>query len=52
MKIELEPIGYVRGGRTEVINDDWGDVKAAIEMDRRFPSDAIAGLESSYTLVL
>ena len=31
MKIELEPVGYVRGGRVEVSNDDWGDVRAEIE---------------------
>lgn len=52
MKIELEPVGYVRGGRTEAIDDDWGDVKAAIEIDRRFPQDAIAGLESFSHLVV
>ena len=52
MKIELEPVGYVRGGRTTVINDDWGDVKAAIEMDHRFPPEAVAGLESFSHLVV
>ncbi len=53
MKIELEPIGYVRGGRVEVVNDDWGDVRAEIQMDGdRFPSEAIAGLESFSHLVV
>lgn len=47
MKIELHAIGAVRGGRAEVVNDDWGDVEAAIELDPdRFSTDALASLES------
>ncbi len=53
MKIELIPIAYVRGGRAEVINDDWGDVRAHIEMDNaRFTPEAIAGLDSFSHLVV
>lgn len=53
MKIDLEPVGYVRGGRVEVMNDDWGDVRAEIEMDGgRFSAEAIAGLDSFSHLVV
>jgi tRNA-Thr(GGU) m(6)t(6)A37 methyltransferase TsaA len=43
--VELTPIGYVRGGRSEPIDDDWGSVEAVIELDARFDPDALAGLD-------
>jgi tRNA-Thr(GGU) m(6)t(6)A37 methyltransferase TsaA len=47
MKIELEPIGHVRGGRTEVVDDNWAKVRAAIELDvARIGPESLAGLES------
>jgi len=53
MKIELEPIAYVRGGRVEVRDDDWGEVLADIEMDgNRFTPEAIAGLDAFSHLVV
>ncbi len=53
MKIELEPIAFVRGGRSEVVNDDWGDICADIELDSaRFSPDAIAGIGSFSHLVV
>jgi tRNA-Thr(GGU) m(6)t(6)A37 methyltransferase TsaA len=45
MPITLEPIGKVVGGRVDVIDDDWGDVIAVIELDARFDADALAGLD-------
>lgn len=43
--IALTPIGHVRGGRTEAIDDDWGRSRARIELDpARFGPDALAGL--------
>jgi tRNA (adenine37-N6)-methyltransferase len=45
--ITLEPIGVVVGGRTELIDDDWGDVECVIRLDRdRFGADAVAGLDA------
>ncbi len=45
MAIEIEPIGHVRGGRAEAVDDDWGKSSAAIELDAaRFGPDALAGL--------
>ena len=45
MSIEINPIGYVRGGRAEPIDDDWGDVEATIELDGgKFDPDVTAGL--------
>jgi len=43
--ITLQPIATVVGGRTEPIDDDWGDVEATIVLDDRFGEDSIAGLE-------
>lgn len=45
MKIELEAVGTVRGGRAEVVNDDWGEIEAYIELDERLGSEALASLD-------
>jgi tRNA-Thr(GGU) m(6)t(6)A37 methyltransferase TsaA len=43
--IALEPIGFVRGGRSETTDDAWGSVEAEIHLDaKRFAPDATAGL--------
>lgn len=45
--IVMHPIGVVRGGRTEAIDDDWGRSRARIELDpERFTADALAGLDA------
>ena len=45
--IEVEPIGWVRGGRVEVVDDGWGDVEATISLDPdHFSSDALLGLDA------
>jgi tRNA (Thr-GGU) A37 N-methylase len=45
MPVTLEPVGHVRGGRREAIDDNWGASRARIELDgRRFAPDALAGL--------
>jgi tRNA-Thr(GGU) m(6)t(6)A37 methyltransferase TsaA len=47
MAIELTPIGFVRGGRTEAVDDNWGAVEAVIELDGdRFEPDVTAGLDA------
>jgi tRNA-Thr(GGU) m(6)t(6)A37 methyltransferase TsaA len=38
------PVARVAGGRSQRIDDDWGDVEATIVIDDRFEEDAIAGL--------
>jgi tRNA (Thr-GGU) A37 N-methylase len=41
----LTPVGHVRGGRSDIVDDDWGASRARIELDpSRFKSDALAGL--------
>lgn len=53
MTIEIEPIGYVRGGRTEAVDDDWGTVNARIELDAaRFGPESLAGLDDFSHLVV
>ncbi|HEY4943626.1 MAG TPA: SAM-dependent methyltransferase [Rhizomicrobium sp.] len=43
--IVLKPIGFVRGGRAEPIDDAWDGVEAAIELDAgQFKPDATASL--------
>ncbi len=43
--IELHPVGHVRGGRAEPIDDAWNQVVAAIELAPAFGPDALAGLD-------
>jgi tRNA-Thr(GGU) m(6)t(6)A37 methyltransferase TsaA len=41
----LEPIGHVRGGRSDPIDDAWGPSRARIELDSaRFTPEALSGL--------
>jgi tRNA-Thr(GGU) m(6)t(6)A37 methyltransferase TsaA len=44
MSITLEPVGHVRGGRAEAIDDDWGKSRARIELAAHIPDEALAGL--------
>ncbi len=45
MSFTLTPIGHVRGGRVDVIDDDWGTSRATIALDPdKFTPDALAGL--------
>lgn len=45
--ITLVPIGLLRGGRSEPIDDRWDEVEARIELDaERFKPDALAGLDA------
>jgi len=45
MSFTLLPIGHVRGGRAEAVDDDWGASRATITLDAdRFTADALAGL--------
>jgi len=46
MGYEIEPIGHVRGGRVEAIDDDWDAVRATIELDPdQWSPEALSGLE-------
>jgi tRNA-Thr(GGU) m(6)t(6)A37 methyltransferase TsaA len=46
-RIEMWPVGVVRGSRGEAVDDDWGGVEAVIELDGgRFGPDAVAGLDA------
>lgn len=43
----MTPIGQVRGGRAEAIDDDWGPVEATIELDPAVVGErATAGLDA------
>jgi tRNA (Thr-GGU) A37 N-methylase len=45
MDVHLRPIGLVRGGRADPIDDDWGKSRARLELDPlQFQPDALAGL--------
>jgi tRNA-Thr(GGU) m(6)t(6)A37 methyltransferase TsaA len=45
--IEMQPVGVVRGGRGEAVDDDWGASEATIVLDAaRFTSDVVAGLDA------
>lgn len=42
--ITVRPIGVVRGGRSEPVDDHWEGVEATIEIDDRFPPEVLHGL--------
>jgi tRNA-Thr(GGU) m(6)t(6)A37 methyltransferase TsaA len=45
MTFALEPIGHVRGGRTEAIDDHWAASRVRIQLDpARFTADSLLGL--------
>ena len=45
--IAMRPIGLVRGGRSEPIDDAWERVESRIELDpAQFAPDAMAGLDT------
>lgn len=52
MKIELEAVAFVRGGRSQASDDDWGKVQAKIELEPQFSAEAMAGLEQFSHLVV
>jgi len=46
MKIELQPIGYVRTTRADPVDDNWDAETSSIELDAtRFTPDALLSLE-------
>lgn len=44
MKIELNPVGYVKNSRKEVSDDYWGEVVSDIELTEEFNEDALKGI--------
>lgn len=44
--ISLEPIGVVRSPRTDVRDDEWGDVVARIELTDDFEAESLDGLDA------
>ncbi|ABI62067.1 SAM-dependent methyltransferase [Granulibacter bethesdensis] len=47
MTFTIEPIAYVRGGRSDPIDDDWGSSRTTIELDAtQVGADALAGLDA------
>ncbi|WP_422059899.1 SAM-dependent methyltransferase [Sphingopyxis sp.] len=44
MSFTLTPIGHVRGGRADAVDDDWGASRATIELEAHFAPNALAGL--------
>ena len=43
--IAIEPIGWVRSGRRELLDDDWDAVPAGIELSPTFAPEALDGLD-------
>lgn len=44
--VVLRPIGWVRGGRVEPVDDGWDAEECEIELDAaRFPAESLAGLD-------
>ena len=45
MNIQLRPIAVVRNSRSEIEDDNWGDVISVLELEPSMPEDALHGLE-------
>jgi tRNA-Thr(GGU) m(6)t(6)A37 methyltransferase TsaA len=45
MAIEIEPIAYVRGGRSDVRDDYWGGEGTVIELRPDLPAESLDGIE-------
>jgi tRNA-Thr(GGU) m(6)t(6)A37 methyltransferase TsaA len=45
MKIEIEPLAFVRSPRVDLSDDDWGGVKSIVELVPDLPADSLIGLE-------
>ncbi len=43
--IMLEPIGFVRNGRVDLRDDDWGGVDSRIELTAAFGPECLEGLQ-------
>jgi tRNA (Thr-GGU) A37 N-methylase len=52
MTLQIEPIGTVVGGRTEVADDNWGGVQSIIRLNSTFPLDVVKGLDEFSHLVV
>ncbi|MFJ8143087.1 SAM-dependent methyltransferase [Streptomyces sp. NPDC096013] len=52
MALQIEPIGTVVAGRTEVADDNWGGVESIIRLNSAFPLDVVKGLEEFSHLVV
>jgi tRNA (adenine37-N6)-methyltransferase len=46
MKIELEAIGRVEAGRTEVEDDFWGGTESCITLSEQYGPEALEGIEA------
>jgi len=44
--IAIEPIGWVRSGRRELLDDDWDAVPARIELSPAFSPEALDGIDA------
>ncbi|WP_324783937.1 SAM-dependent methyltransferase [Streptomyces sp. H51] len=46
-ELVVRPVGWVIGGREEVRDDEWGEVRSVVRLDAdRFGPDAVAGLDA------
>lgn len=45
MKIELSPIAFVKNSRSEIEDDNWGEVISEIHFIENIPKNALIGME-------
>ena len=46
MKIEIEPIGFVKNSRKEIDDDYWGNVVSEIVLNDEFNEDSLKGIDT------
>ncbi|MBY9066071.1 SAM-dependent methyltransferase [Hyphomonas sp. WL0036] len=44
--ITLKPVGWVRGGRRDAVDDHWGGERSVIELAAELPESALFGLDT------
>ena len=45
MKIELKAIGFVKNQRTEIVDDNWGEIISEIELTKEIKEEAFEGID-------
>jgi tRNA (adenine37-N6)-methyltransferase len=45
MKIELQPVAFVKNSRTEAVDDHWGNIISEIELVQQIPEAAFDNIE-------
>jgi tRNA (Thr-GGU) A37 N-methylase len=46
MELSVRPVAFIRNDRSEVLDDQWDDVRSTIELAADVPTESLRGLEA------